>query len=146
LVLEKRGDAWFGEHQADIKTEIARYSVLVGYVATHFADGECACGSRLFELSLDEAEGAAVRVCAGCATEHAIGDSAEYLAHAQLEACECSCEARHMEITVGVSLHADSEDVRWIYLGCRCPRCGRVAVYGDWKNEFEGYQGLLANV
>jgi hypothetical protein len=33
-----------------------------------------------------------------------------------------------------------------LYLGCRCPACGLVAVYGDWKNEFNGYRELLAKV
>jgi len=146
VALKKRGEAWFGETQADIRAEIARYSGLVGCGATHFADARCACGSRVFELLLDDTEGAAVRACAECATEHPIGDSAEYLDDARLEACECPCGAKHLEITVGVSLYDESSDVRWIYIGCRCPRCGRAAVYGDWKNEFEGYQELIANV
>jgi hypothetical protein len=50
------------------------------------------------------------------------------------------------EITVAVSLYADSEGVRWLYIGCRCPACGITAVYGDWKNEFDGYRELLAMV
>ena len=47
------------------------------------------------------------------------------------------------EVTAGVLLYDDSEDVRWRYLGCRCPSCGLTACYGDWKNEFEGYRELL---
>jgi hypothetical protein len=51
-----------------------------------------------------------------------------------------------LEITVGVSLYANSEDVRWLYLGCRCPQCGLTAVYGDWKCEFVAYDLLLKKV
>jgi hypothetical protein len=36
--------------------------------------------------------------------------------------------------------------VRWFYLGCRCVACGVLGCYGDWKNEFNGYQQLLMNV
>ncbi len=42
-----------------------------------------------------------------------------------------------------MSLYEGSEDVRWLYVGCRCPACGLTAVYGDWKNEFNGYRDLL---
>lgn len=35
-----------------------------------------------------------------------------------------------------------SDDVRWLYLGCRS--CGLVGCYADWKNEFNGYEKLLA--
>lgn len=31
------------------------------------------------------------------------------------------------------------DDVRWLYLGCRCVTCGLTACYGDWKNEYPGY-------
>ena len=82
----------------------------------------------------------------GCMAEHPIGDSNEYLDEAELEECACPCGGKEFEITVGVSLYEESEDVRWLYLGCRCPKCGLTAVYGDWKNEFNGYRDLLARV
>lgn len=95
---------------------------------------------------MDDNEGAAVRVCVGCKAEHPIGDSDGCLEEAELGEYACPCGGEEFEITVGVSLYADSEDVRWLYLGCRCPKCGLAAVYGDWKNEFNGYQELLARV
>jgi hypothetical protein len=145
-MLTKRGKSYFGESQADIREEVLRYSKLSGYSAQHFADAACECGGRLFRLSFDENEGAAVRRCPSCQKEHAIGDSAEYLEEAELEECGCPCGNDDLEITVGVSLYDGSEDVRWLYVGCRCPQCGLTAVYGDWKNEFNGYQSLLKKV
>ncbi len=97
-------------------------------------------------MQLDENEGAAVRVCAKCKAEHPIGDSDEYLEDAELEECACPCGNEEFEVTVGVSLYEDSEDVRWLYLGCRCPKCGLAACYGDWKNEYIGYRELLKRV
>jgi hypothetical protein len=97
-------------------------------------------------LFIDENEGAAVRECIGWNEKHPLGDSDEYLADASLEECECSCGAGAFEITGAVALYADSEDVRWFYVGCRCPSCGLTACYGDWKNEFTGYQRLLERV
>ena len=49
-------------------------------------------------------------------------------------------------MTDGVALYAKSEDVRWLYLGLRCPACKLTAVYGDWKCEAGPYRELLARV
>jgi hypothetical protein len=141
----KRGKYYFGESQADLRKEIARYSK-ANYVAKHFADAVCQCGSHVFRLLLDDNEGAAVRKCVTCSVDHPIGDSAEYVGNAKLEECACPCASEEFEITVGVSLYEGSDDVKWFYLGCRCPKCALIAVYGDWKNEFEDYRALLARV
>jgi hypothetical protein len=147
MALRKRGKWWYGESQADIRDELVRVGKLNEYVPTHFADAQCVCGGRMFRLLLDEGT-AAVRVCAktSCAQSHPIGDSDEYLDEAELEECACACGGEEFEITVGVHLYADSEDVKWVYIGCRCVACGLTANYGDWKNEFEGYQAYLARV
>jgi hypothetical protein len=146
MTLRKRGKYWYGDNSADLREEIVRYSKDNAYVAEHFADAVCECGGRVFRLRLDEAAGVATRTCISCSAEHPIGDSDDFLAEAELEECACTCGAEEFEISVGVSLYEGSEDVKWLYLGCRCPACGLVGVYGDWKNEFEGYQGLLARV
>lgn len=147
MALRKRGKWRYGDSQADIRAEIIRYSKENGYLAEHFADGVCACGGKVFGLLLDDTAGVASRVCVACDAEaHPIGDSAEFMDEAEEEECACPCGEEAFEITVGVSLYADSEDVLWLYLGCRCPKCGLTAVYGDWKNEFNGYRELLARV
>jgi hypothetical protein len=146
MALEKRGKHFYGESQADIRTELLRYSERNGYAAEHFADATCKCGKKVFKLRLDDNQGAAVRTCVGCSAEHPIGDSDEFLDDADLGECACPCGCEEFEITVGVSIYEDSSDVRWLYLGCRCSKCGLTAVYGDWKNEFNGYQELLGRV
>jgi hypothetical protein len=146
MALRKRGKWWYGDSQADIRDEILRYSKRNEYPAHHFADAVCGCGGRLFVLRMDGVAGAAVRKCVACRDEHPIGDSGEYLDESQLQMYECVCLENVFEITVGVSLYDDSEDVRWFYVGCRCPKCGLTGVYGDWKNEFNGYRELLARV
>jgi len=145
-MLTKRGSNHYGESQADIREVIRGYSEHNGYLARHFADAKCGCGGTTFRLSVDDDEGAAVRTCTRCSTGHAIGDSADYLEDAGLQECACPCGAEEFEITAGVALYDGGDDVRWLYLGCRCPKCGLTAVYADWKNEFEGYRALLARV
>ncbi len=147
MALRKRGKWRYGDGQADIRAEVARYSKGVGYLAEHFADAVFPCGGKVFALFLDDTQGVASRVGPACdADAHYIGDSEEFLHDAEEEECACPCGGEAFEITVGVSLYADSEDVRWLYVGCRCPECGLTAVYGDWKNEFIGYRELLARV
>lgn len=147
MALRKKGKWRYGDSQADIRTEIVRYSKGEGYLAEHFADCVCACRGRVFRLALDDDAGAAVRKCVECdAGSHPIGDSAEYLDEAEPGECACPCGGEAFEITVGVSLYEGSEDVRWLYVGCRCAACGLTAVYGDWKNEYNGYRELLARV
>jgi hypothetical protein len=147
MALRRRGKWRYGDSQADIRPEIIRYSTKLGYRAEQFADAVCTCGGKYFGVYLDDIAGVASRVCVACDAEaHPIGDSAEYMKEAQEKKCACLCGQEVFEITVGVSLYDDSEDVRWLYLGCRCPACGLTAVYGDWKNEFPGYRELLARV
>jgi hypothetical protein len=146
VALRKRGKWWYGDKQTDIRDEILRFSKGVEYHAHHYADAVCQCGGRLFVLRMDEGAGAAIRRCFACQQEHPIGDSADYLDEAELQKYECVCGKDAFEITIGVSLYDGSEDVRWLYVGCRCPGCGLTGVYGDWKNEFNGYKELLARV
>jgi hypothetical protein len=146
MALKKRGKYWYGDGQLDIREELLRYSKQNAYPIQHFADAVCACGARLFVLQMDETAGAAIRKCVSCREEHPIGDSADYLDEAELQKYECVCDKDVFEITVGVSLYEDSEDVRLFYLGCRCPTCGLTGCYGDWKNEFNGYEELLRRI
>lgn len=143
MALRKRGKWWYGDSHADIRDELIRQGELNEYVPTQFVDPKCKCGSTLFQLLVDNEQGAAVRVCAKCETKHAMGDSDEYLKDATLEQATCVCGKTEFELTVGVSLYDDSNDVRWLYIGCRCPACSLTGCYGDWKNEFIGYKKLL---
>lgn len=146
MALRKRGKSRYGESQVDIRDELLRYSKGVGYLTQHYADAVCKCGGKLFRLRLDDTQGAAIRTCISCKDEHPMGDSEEFLEEAELKECACPCSGEEFEIAVAVSLYDDSEDVRWFYIGCRCPACGLTAVYGDWKNEYTGFQELLARV
>jgi hypothetical protein len=146
MALRKRGKYRYGDTQADTRAEVLRYSRENGYVARHFADAVCACGGRVFSVLLDDDEGAAARECVACKHQHPIGDSEEYLDEADLGQCACPCGGEAFEVTAGVALYEGSDDVRWFYLGFRCPSCGLTAVYGDWKSESGNYRELLARV
>ncbi len=146
MALRKNGKYSYGTEQSDLREELADYSRSNAYQIEHFADAVCVCGGTTFALLLDDDEGAAIRVCARCDAQHAIGDSSRYLWDADMGECACPCGGEEFEITAGVALYAESEDVKWFYLGCRCVKCELVACYGDWKNECEDYRALLQRV
>ncbi len=150
MSITKEGNSYFGTSQSDIREELSRYAKNVGYEIHHFKDVICTCGSTTFTLHIDDVECVAGRVCTSCNEQHVMLDGEEYLEDAELYHAVCSCESKPFEITVGVSLYLDeeslSDDVRWLYIGCRCPQCNLVGCYADWKNEFNGYEKLLQNV
>jgi hypothetical protein len=146
MALKKRGKHRYGDSQLDIREEISRFSIENKFLTDRYADSVCKCGGRIFGVQLDDEAGAALRTCAACGDQQPIADSGQYLDEAKLVACTCPCGMDKFEVTVGVSLYENSDDVRWLYLGFRCTSCGLTAVYGNWKNEFTGYKALLAMV
>lgn len=145
MPLHKRGKYWYGESQADIRDELIRYGKLDDEVPTQFKDVRCKCGGTTFRLLIDDNEGAAIRTCARCEKEHPIGDSAEYMDEVDLGECSCVCGKFQFEITVGISLYEDSNAIRRVYIGCRCPTCGLTSNYGDWCRADENYKEFLKN-
>jgi len=148
MALTKRRSNWYGDDHADLREELARYSAENEYPIDNFTNVKCKCGSDLFELYTDEDQGVAVRICTQCKNEHLMGDSADYVAEAEPEQHECKCRKDKFQLVVGVHRYRNSDDslsddVRWLYIGCRCPKCNLLGCYADWKNEFEGYRKLL---
>jgi hypothetical protein len=143
MTLRTQGNYSYGDTHLDIREYLRGYSERVTYPIEHFADAQCACGNMTFRLALDDDVGAATRTCTACGHSHPIGDSGDYLEDAELGEAECPCGGDEFEITAGLSLYKDSEDVKWLYIGCRCVKCGLTACYGDWKSEFNGYRDLL---
>lgn len=145
MTLKKKGDYWYGTSPEDIKTEIAKFSH-DEYPASRYAQSVCACGNRTFNLESDEEAGVAQRTCAECGVVHFMGDSAEFADEADLGGHVCVCDEDTFELMSGVALYADSNDVRWYYIGCRCVDCNLVGVFAEWKCEAGDADAFLAKV
>jgi hypothetical protein len=146
MTLTKKGKFWYGTSPEDTRIEVRRYSALNGYEAVKFSASTCTCGSRTFKLDTDEDEGVAKRTCTGSGSSHLMGDSAGYVADAELQGHECVCGGTEFELTSGVALYEGSNDVRWYYIGCRCAQCHLTAVFADWKCEAGDADAFLAEV
>lgn len=151
MTLSRRGKYWYGEDHSDIRAELKRYSERNGYPIDDFVDIQCQCGHQTFRFLSDDTEGVAIRRCEACLAEHLMGDSEDFVAEAEISLHKCLCNQELFQITAGVHRYRNdggalSNDVRWLYLGCRCPSCGLVGCYADWKNEYSGYRELLAKM
>lgn len=151
VAITKRDEYWYGENHADIRTELTRYSELHHYPIDHFTNVRCECGADIFLFATDEQAGVAERFCPNCEHEHLMGDSSEYVEEAELSQHTCLCDGGQFQLVAGVHCYRESDDspsndVRWLYLGARCIACGLVGCFADWKNEYIGFENLLAGM
>lgn len=91
MTLTRKGKHWYGSEDDDICAVIQSFSDRNGYLATDYRASVCVCGSTLFRLFDDEEAGVARRDCVSCGKSHLMGDSAEYVDEAELEAHWCLC-------------------------------------------------------
>jgi len=146
VALTKRGEFWFGKEAKDIHEFLKMYSEN-GYKVEEFRLASCKCSGQVFLLYADDTEGAAKRVCVACDHAHFVGDSEEYWDEADPDMFACpECEGEHSNIGVGFAFYQSSEDIRWLYVGCRCVDCGLVGVFADWKIDYSPSKQLLEQV
>lgn len=149
MTITKKDDLFYGTEQQDIREALQDYASHNEYEIHHFKDVVCKCSNTTFTLDIDDDEGVAGRICTKCGDEHLMLDGEDYVDDAELYQAICNCESEALEITVGVSLYKNksglTKDVRWLYIGCRCPECNLMGCYADWKNEFSDYEKLLEN-
>jgi hypothetical protein len=105
----------------------------------------CPCGGEIFEVQASD-EGGAKRTCVACEREHLLCDSAEYWDDSDQDECACPCRNETFQLAAGFAFYAGSKDVRWIYIGLRCVRCGQIGVYIDWKIDYSPSHQLLDQV
>src|SRR5207249_1402702 len=95
----------------------------------------CACGYVDFNLEADDNEGAARRTRTKCGEKHCLCDSQEHWGDSALEHWRCvDCGGEECNIGVGFSRYAESAtQIKWIYVGVRCIRCGILGCFAGWK-------------
>jgi hypothetical protein len=144
MALVEKDGQYYGDAQADVRDCLRQYSA-DEQPAEHFADAVCSCGSRQFQLAIDEESRVAARLCTACENERVMADGDARIEQAELEICECLCGADVFEITLGIAVDTDRQNASWLYVGCRCVTCGLAGCYGDWQHETGDYQTVLDN-
>ena len=112
------------------KDEIIDYGKSNGSIPTEFEIQVCKCGNKLFQMYSDDTEGGCSIVCSKCSESISIEDSADYMEDTAQNTC--ICESEELEVMVGKSFYADSNDTKFVYVGGMCPKCELAGVYVDW--------------
>ena len=142
MTISKSKRWWKGSTSADIEEYLRQYSA-ESYAISAYRPAMCDCGGVTFSLDVDDAEEAARRTCVACGREYMMCDSGEYWADADPERCECPCGSSVFNIGVGFSLYPGEPDIRWLFIGCRCDKCGVLGCYADWKVAYTPSVHLL---
>ncbi len=133
MTIDATGKYWVGTNPLDLKVYLRAYAE--GSTISAFRLAQCQCSSTEFRVEADPDEGCVRRSCARCSTAHFVCDSEEYVAEAELKPWRCKCRSDQANIGVGFSLH-DNGDVRWLYVGLRCRKCGTLGCIADWKVQY----------
>jgi hypothetical protein len=147
MSIDTSGEWWKGSQPNDIKEYLEAYSSDGGYLTEEFALSKCSCDSIEFHLEADDDEGAAKRICTKCKSEHFICDSEEYWEDAEPEEWECiECGSKITNIGVGFALYPDDKEIKWIYVGVRCSKCGILGCFASWKVGYAPSRHLIQKV
>jgi hypothetical protein len=114
-----------------------------GYPVDHVAEAICTdCARRSFRVEVDDEEGCARRICAGCGTARFVADSAGYWDDAEPGECECPCGGHVFAVLIGFALLGDGE-VHWVSVSLRYAD-GRLGVSADWTIGYSPSRHLLS--
>lgn len=141
MALTQQGGYWHGDSAEDI-AELFHYESVDPVVEVQYA--QCACGNRSFSVMLDlEREyQEAVWFCQICHSQYFFHtgkpQEEEIESEADHEFCDCPCRTQgpsFFELAVGVTVYSNGEDVDWVYLGCRCVKCGITGYLDSWHRS-----------
>jgi hypothetical protein len=142
MSIDTSGKWWVGTGAQDMEEYLKAYSAQ-SYKVQEFRLSKCACGSLEFQLDADDDSGVAKRTCAKCKQEHFICDSEEFWEEAEPQHWKCDCGSAATNVGVGFSLRESGGEIRWLYVGCRCAKCGCLGCFAGWKIDYAPSRQLL---
>ena len=146
MSIDESGKWWVGSEPGDIRGFLEAYAT-EGYEVHDFRLATCECGSHSFHLEADDNEGVAKRTCSKCTRHHFLCDSEEYWEDAEPQMWKCiECNSEDANIGVGFSLYEDDGEIRWLYVGYRCARCGVLGCFAGWKIAYAPSKQLMDQV
>lgn len=141
-MIDNTGEYWKGDDKSDIIKYLEAYSE--GKI-TDTKEILCPeCGGTEFLILLDEDEGALQVECINCHTKRLLLDSKDYWQECDPEISECICNNQVLNLTIGF-VRRKNRNIKWIYLGVRCIKCGTLGSLADWKINYEPTDELEKN-
>jgi hypothetical protein len=145
MAIDRSGKWWKGSEADDLKEYLTAFTE-DGSGIDKFRLAKCTCGAIDFNVRADRTEGVAMRICNACGLEHFICDSSEIWEAAKPRQIKCPCKANVFNVAVGFSMLKGTKDVRWIYVGIRCVKCGVLGCCVDWKIDYSPSVQLISQV
>ncbi len=143
MTIDTSGKWWKGSAPEDLEEYLHAFSGQ-SYPIHEFRLVKCECGCDHFILEADGEESVARRTCASCGKVHYICDSEEFWEEASPKKYKCvTCRSPQANVAVGFALYDDKSAVHWLYVGCRCAKCGVLGCIADWKIGYEPSLHLL---
>lgn len=131
MAIDTEGQWWVGDSSDDLAAYLVAMS-RDGAPITHFARMECpSCGSGWFRVRHDDVEGCAETTCLECDRRDFELGSEDVAEAADLQPTRCPCGGDRFDVAAGLAVR-DTGEIRWIYLGVRCVRCGVLGCPVDW--------------
>ncbi len=144
MAIDTSGEFWKGKSTDDL-IEYIRILTKEGYPTSKHIVAKCSCGKQHFQLTADQDEGCAKRICASCGIEKFICDSEENWQGSSPKKLKCNCRKDIFEIVVGFSLR-DGGEIKWVYIGERCVNCELLGSYVDWGIDYAPTKHLYSMV
>ncbi|GHT22384.1 hypothetical protein FACS189430_04080 [Bacteroidia bacterium] len=136
MAIRKKGKYYYGDTIEDLKIELERYSKTNAYPIDETTILVCPkCGNAKFLIFSDDEESSALCQCSNCAEEVFIRDSKKYFNETTKDDYLCLCDNADFEIMIGTSFYKGTNDVRWVYTGGFCSKCGLLGNYIDWNER-----------
>ena len=150
MTIDTSGEWWIGSKPSDLNEYLVVLTKEDGISIDEFRLAKCDCGGDVFVLEADRDEGTARRTCVKCKKQHFLCDSEEYWEEVEPEEWKCVCHSNETNLGVGFVLResgpGEKPDVKWLYVGCRCVKCGTLSCFVDWKINYGPSYHLIDQV
>lgn len=146
MSIDKSAEWWKGNGIEDIKEYLISYSE-DSYPIQKVIISKCnKCDSVEFLVEFDGNEGATRIICTSCKEVKYLADSKEYWEDVELEKYKCiECKSTHANVGTGFT-YREGGDIKWVYIGVRCAKCGILGSVADWKIDYGPTTELEKNV
>ena len=144
-MIDKSRKYWHGDCADDIDEYLREYTEIpdidIKPVICH------SCGSDALELHIDYDEEAIQVKCPKCGEKKILLDCQEIWENAKpkLRRCAvCKISKKH-NVRVGF-VRRETGEVKWVYIGSRCTKCGVLASYLDWQINYGPTDEMERNI
>ena len=144
MSIDTRGKWWKGNSEEDISEYLRAYSE--NKVKKVFISSCNECGNKDFFVEFDWDEGVTRIICSKCKSIKYLADSEENWEGIKPRKYKCvECKSTSANVGTGF-IYRDNGDVKWVYIGVRCSKCGILGSVTDWSIDYSPTSEVEKNI